>query len=86
MRRILLEPQKMHSQVINSTVFIHNSDFSGDVSIREVKDGRIIQEVSIPGDDLLEFISRMYKDANARALEKDVQLPLTSASFLEMLR
>jgi hypothetical protein len=54
----------MHTTEINQTVFIHHGGFEGDVEIRHDE-----QVMTIPIDDLKEFIARMVRAARVEKLE-----------------
>ena len=56
----------MHTTEIGKTLFIHNGDYSGDVTIK-VKKG---DEIKIPLDDLLEFVGGYVRDQKISKLEQ----------------
>lgn len=55
-----------HTTNINKTAFIHNGDFSGDVTIvRE----EVRMQVTVPVEDLVSFVVTRLKEAKIAYLE-----------------
>lgn len=66
----------MHTTFINDTVFIHNGDYSGDVSIRykEKKDQGSYeindQAIEIPITDLIDFVAEIQRNRLISKIEQ----------------
>ncbi len=57
-----------HSRVFGDTVFIYNSDLSGDVMIHRASwpEG---EHIEVPGSDLLQFVASWVQDRRINAVE-----------------
>lgn len=62
----------MHTQRVNDTLFLYNSDLSGVVVIQRGDD-----EIEVPSEDLLSFVAEHVRSERMSALEQ--------ASFRELL-
>lgn len=76
-----------HTTFIGTTVFIHNGDFSGDISISA---GPYGHQVSVPFDDLAAFVASQQQSAVMSALEGlDLKTPKgqqVMASLWQMIK